>query len=160
MDFSSIPKILDARMEAMDEDNALRPTILKPTEGAWTFNTYPSLLSKKPKVETLGAMEQKTQRNRAMDLLDSLTRSGALGIDAADLHVIIAATHTFDTTVMETVIKKNQNPVEKVEASMLLMGSTIHNLPPVDLVVPNQRSRIAAQWATIEEFASGRQISR
>ena len=41
----------------------------------------------------------------------SLTRAGALPIDAADLHVVLAATHVFDDSLMATVVEQNVNPM-------------------------------------------------
>lgn len=161
-DFTSIPKVLDARVEALDQDNALRPTTLKVSaEDPWTMKSYPSLLAKKANVVKLMGEQKSAARARAMDLLDSLTRSGALAIDAADLHVVIAATHTFDTTLMETVIKKNQNPVQKVEASLLVMGSTIHEgVPPQLMVATNHRSRIEAQWTEMTNASQNQSQSK
>lgn len=66
-------------------------------------------------------------RNRTFDLLDALTKSGALTVDHAALHVVIAATHCFDKTLMNTVIQDNVNPIEKVERSSLIVASTIQN---------------------------------
>jgi len=54
---------------------------------------------------TLGLDEQGKERQRAFDLLDALTKSGALSVDMASLHVVIAATHCFDKTLMNTLIQ-------------------------------------------------------
>src|SRR5689334_24380274 len=37
--------------------------------------------------------------------LEALTKSGGLSIDYASLHVIVAATHCFDKSVMNTLVK-------------------------------------------------------
>ncbi len=37
-------------------------------------------------------------------MLDALTKSGALSVDFASLHVVIAATHCFDKSIIDTVI--------------------------------------------------------
>ena len=55
----------------------------------------------------------------------SLSR-GALCIDCVDLHVIVAATHCFDKSLMDTVIQSNENPIEKVQRSSLFMAGCIH----------------------------------
>ncbi len=47
------------------------------------------------------------ERQKCFDLLDALTKSGALPIDYASLHVVIAATHCFDKTLMNTIIQGN-----------------------------------------------------
>lgn len=36
-------------------------------------------------------------------------------MESAELHIIIAATHTFDKTLMDTAIQDNVNPIERVE---------------------------------------------
>ena len=57
----------------------------------------------KPETQTIGPPEQTVERNAAFDLLDALTRSGALPVEACSLHVGVAATHGFDRTLADTV---------------------------------------------------------
>ena len=53
----------------------------------------------------MNTQEQEKERNQAFDLLDALTRSGALSVDEASLHVVIATTHCFDNSIMDTIIQ-------------------------------------------------------
>ena len=71
-------------------------------------------------------IDQKDERSAAFDLLDALSRSGGLTIDNTDLHVVLMSTHCFDKTLMNTIIEKNTNPIEKMEQSTLIMASVIH----------------------------------
>ncbi len=87
------------------------------------------------------ASEQKTERNKAFDLVDALSRSGALTIDHASLHVVIAATHCFDKTLLDTVIEENVNPIEKVERSLMIVATTVHRQPARELLMDDQRER-------------------
>merc|ERR1719161_2609044 len=123
---------MDARFEALDVDSALRPTILSPSE-RWTKKAQKALLAS-PTTSTLGGDEQKKERDAAFDLLDALTKSGALPVDHASLHVVVAATHCFDKTITETVVQDNVSPVDRVERSMLLMAATVHQQPAAALV--------------------------
>jgi len=133
---------MDRRFEELDEDSSLRPTIISPAD-IWTKKAQKALLAS-PTASTLSSNEQKRERDAAFDLLDALTRSGALPIDHASLHVVIAATHCFDKTVMETVVQDNVSPIEKVERSTLIMASTIHQQPAAALVWEAQRARVCA----------------
>ena len=85
--------------------------------------------------------EQKDEKNRAFDLLDALSRSGALPIEHASLHVVIAATHCFDKTLLDTVIQGNVNPIEKVERSVMLVATTVHNRDASEMILEDQRAR-------------------
>ena len=71
----------------------------------------------------------------------ALSRSGALPLEEASLHVVIAATHCFDKTLLETVIEENVNPIEKVERSVVIVASTIHQKPASALLNDDQRER-------------------
>lgn len=121
-------------------DSGVRPTILKAGE-RWSKNFQKSLLSNKMDSST---PELKTERDAAFDLLDALSRSGALTIDGAALHVVVAATHCFDKSLMATVIEDNVNPIQGVERTSLVMTSAIHGVSPARLVGPASREHVQA----------------
>ncbi len=120
----------------------MRATILNPGE-VWTRAAPKGLLGATT-TTTLFAREQKEEKNKAFDLLDALTKSGALAIEDASLHVVIAATHCFDRTLLGTVIEANVNPIEKVERTLVIVGTTIHGRPAAELLADDQRERFLA----------------
>src|SRR5690606_37344030 len=107
VDYTKIPGELDKSFEELDEDAALRPTIINTGE-IWTKSSQKALLAP-PQTESLTTNEQGIEKNKAFDLLDALTKSGVLSIEHASLHVVLAATHCFDETLMNTVINDNIN---------------------------------------------------
>ncbi|MBL9103130.1 MAG: hypothetical protein JNL82_19445 [Myxococcales bacterium] len=139
IDYTRIPGELDRKFEAFDEDGALRPTIINPGD-VWTRTAAKGLLAA-PTTATLHGQQQKDEKNRAFDLLDALSRSGALPIEHASLHVVLAATHCFDKTLLDTVIQNNVNPIEKVERSILLVATTIHGRDARELINEDQQAR-------------------
>ena len=144
VDFTKIPTQLDKSFEALDLDAALRPTNVKVRPGAWTKLSQKSLLARKMDSALLGADEQKIERDRAFDLLEALSKSGALSIDAAELHVLVCASHCFDKSVMDTIIENNVNPIEKVERSSLIVASTVLDMPATMLVKDAEIGRLSA----------------
>eukprot|EP00434_Breviolum_minutum_P021029 symbB.v1.2.018552.t1/scaffold1483.1/size116006/1 len=124
IDVTEIPKQLDANFEKLDTSNSVRPTIITPEE-TWTKRSQKGLLAK-AKAEMIRAEQIKREKNAAFDLLDMITKSGALPLSHATLHVVLCATHCFDKTLMETVIQENLNPIAELERSSILMASTIH----------------------------------
>jgi hypothetical protein len=132
IDFTLIPKLVDAIMEKHDTDSALRSTIIK-TDTTWTRRRQESFLTEMES-KTLRADDIKTEKNKAFDLLDALSRSGSLAIACSELHVIVAVTHCFENDVMGTVIQDNINPIEKLEKSTLLIASTIHGVPAKNVI--------------------------
>eukprot|EP00039_Didymoeca_costata_P032748 m.39240 g.39240 ORF g.39240 m.39240 type:complete len:922 (-) comp9523_c1_seq2:101-2866(-) len=140
-DYTKLPTLLDQRFEAFDDDSALRPTIIK-TEDQWSKKSQNGLLSK-PKTNSLNRDDQREEKSKAFDLLDALTRSGVLALEHASLHVILAATHCFDKTLIDSVIQGNINPIEKVERSSLIVASAIHGTKPADMVQASQLDRVS-----------------
>jgi hypothetical protein len=146
LNWTAIPAALDAKLLSLDEESALRPTTIS-AGSVWTRRGQKSLLS--PAVtSTLHASEQSREKNQAFDLLDALSRSGSLLIDeGAELHVVLAFTHLFDKSLIDTVVQDNVNPIEKVERSALILATTIHDKQPSELIKPEQRERIATYAA-------------
>jgi len=142
IDFTSIPSQLDAKFEKYDEDGALCATTIKP-ETTWTKQFQRSLLSK-PSVVALDTDKLKTERKQAYDLLDALSKSGCLSFDHATLHVIIASTHCFGESLMNTVLKENINPIEKVERSTMIIASSVHSQATSGLIMEDQLDRASS----------------
>eukprot|EP00012_Vannella_robusta_P013716 CAMPEP_0206209744 /NCGR_PEP_ID=MMETSP0166-20121206/17093_1 /ASSEMBLY_ACC=CAM_ASM_000260 /TAXON_ID=95228 /ORGANISM="Vannella robusta, Strain DIVA3 518/3/11/1/6" /LENGTH=500 /DNA_ID=CAMNT_0053631203 /DNA_START=92 /DNA_END=1594 /DNA_ORIENTATION=+ len=132
IDVTKLPTILDQKFEKYDEDSALHSTIIKP-ESTWNKKFLKALLAK-PSETTLSPDDLKKEKNKTFDLLDALTRSGGLEIDEASLHVVLAS---IDQTLMDTIIKDNINPIEKIERSTLIVASTIQQVPPAQLLTPD-----------------------
>ena len=140
VDYTKYPSLLDARYSELDPDSALRPTIIKATE-TWTKRSFKSLMSA-AQTETLLADKLQSEKCAAFDLLDALSRGGALVMENASLHIIMAATHCFDKSLMDTIVENNINPIERVERSSLIMMGAIHGLPPSQLLSDSESSRV------------------
>jgi len=141
VDYTKIPRELEEQFDELDSEGACRPTIIKPGS-PWTKRFQKSLLAA-PESKTVDTDEQGKERQRCFDLLDGLTKSGALAIDYASLHVVIASTHCFTKTLMNTVVQDNVNPIEKLERSALIVASTIHQTTAQELIRDEQVERIA-----------------
>jgi len=129
-DLTSIPKLLDSKFEMFGADEnyggALRSTTIKASE-KWTKKHQMNLLTKLEE-KIMSSDDQRVERNKAFDLLDALSRSGDVPMSHSELHVIIASTHCFDKSVVNTVVQDNVNPIEKIERSNLLVASQIHGV--------------------------------
>ena len=90
-DITTLPRKLDARLDALDTDAAVRPTTIEAGD-VWTRISQAQLLGS-ASTAFLDAAAQDAERAKAFDLLDALSLSGALAIESAELHMIVAATH-------------------------------------------------------------------
>ena len=77
------------------------------------------------------------EKSAAFDLLDALTRSGALVCLAAQLHVFVAGSHSFAESVMDTVGRDGVDPILRLERAQLLMAGALFGLPSVRLLPAN-----------------------
>lgn len=147
VDFAQVPVQLDRSFSEYDTDAALRPTIVKVSE-SWTLSHKETIMDTATKT-FMDTDRLKSERTKAFDLLDALSRSGALDISDTSLHVIVAATHCFKKNVVNTVIKDNINPIEKVERSSLIMASTVLGSTPAQMVKDCQIERLTEFMPTL-----------
>lgn len=140
IDYTKVPVELDQKFQRLDEDSALRPTIINAGK-VWSKRSKKGLLSDFVN-STVEKQGQKLEKQRCYDLLDALTKSGCLSIEGATLHVIMTATHCFDQNIMNTLVQDNINPIEKVERSNLIVATTIHGRSAEELVKPEQLERV------------------
>merc|ERR1712159_75064 len=132
---------MDTRIEQLDADSALRPTVID-VKGVWSKRSRKGLLG--DLIDSrLHPSQQKDEKAKAFGLLDALTRAGGLALDDAALHVIVAATHQFDKSIMQTLVMDNVNPIERVERSTLILGSSVHRVPCSALINPEVRARVS-----------------
>ena len=144
-DLTSIPELMDSKFESFGSDEfggAVRSTTIEIGD-QWNKKYQKNLLSKSI-TKNLTNDDKKSERNKAYDLLDALSRSGVLPLLHSELHVVIAATHCFDKSVVNTVVQDNTNPIEKIERSNILLASTIHDVE-IETLLSNDidRGRIA-----------------
>eukprot|EP00548_Thalassiothrix_antarctica_P002812 CAMPEP_0194134468 /NCGR_PEP_ID=MMETSP0152-20130528/4546_1 /TAXON_ID=1049557 /ORGANISM="Thalassiothrix antarctica, Strain L6-D1" /LENGTH=1063 /DNA_ID=CAMNT_0038830223 /DNA_START=66 /DNA_END=3257 /DNA_ORIENTATION=+ len=138
IDFTNIPKQLDSLFEEKNSDDSVRATTIE-TQLPWLRLRQEGLLSnagnfqkKKPIATKMDDELCGYENDKALDLLDALSRSGTLPLKYAELHVVVAMTHCFENDVMGTVIQDNVNPIEKVERSIFMLANTIHGTNNTD----------------------------
>ncbi|KAJ9463396.1 hypothetical protein DIPPA_08815 [Diplonema papillatum] len=139
-DVTQIPKLLEAQFARHATAASIRPTIIQ-LSSTWTKRHHPQLLSPVV-VDVLAEDGQRLEKSRAFDLLDCLTRSGALPVQASEVHTIIGATHCFDETLIETIVQNNVNPIERVELSTLIIASTLFEKHPRELLTPSVAAQV------------------
>ena len=153
-ELTSLPRDLDAAYSSLDPDSRLRPVVITPG-GPWVRASYASLLSRTAIETALDAASQASLRSAAFDLVDALSRSGALPLRHAALHVLVGAAHGFDSSLVDTLTRDNINPIEKVERSLLIVASTLTGKPPAELVRGAHAARIAAHSPALFAAAEG-----
>mmetsp|Transcript_26487 Transcript_26487/g.106015 ORF Transcript_26487/g.106015 Transcript_26487/m.106015 type:complete len:647 (+) Transcript_26487:1406-3346(+) len=130
-DVTQLPRRLDATYRRSDADARLRPTRIVPGP-TWHRTSRASILADET-TAPLRADELRRETATALDLVDALTRSGAIALKAAALHVVVAATHRFDKSVVDTVVVDDVDPIAKTENASLLIAATLHDAPLEEL---------------------------
>jgi len=141
VDYTRIAAEMDHQFEQLDPEGVLRPTVIS-TASPWIKKSSKGLLGKLESKRVTSSL-QKDEKASAFGLLDALTRGGGLSVDHAELHIMVAATHQFDKSLTEMVVKDNVNPIERVERSALILASTVHRLPCGQLVKTDEVKRIS-----------------
>ena len=140
IDYTKMPSEMDAKFDKLDKEGGVRPTTIKPAT-VWRKKFQKALLAK-PSEKSLTKDGLRDEKNKAFDLLDALSKSGALAFENVQLHVVILHTHCFDKSLLHTVTRDNVNPIEKVERTQLIIGSVVHGKQPRELIRDNQKQRI------------------
>ena len=76
----------------------------------------------------LGGEERRTEKNKAFDLLDALSRSGGLVIECSTVHSVLCVVHQFARSLVSTVIEGDINPIDKYERTAAIVASAVHGV--------------------------------
>lgn len=139
-DYTLLPSLLEKKSSEIDPTAKLRPTIIKVQEH-WKKTYQKSILSDR-ETQIINTSLANEEKSKATDLLDALSKSGSISLDAVELHIVVASTHCFDETLIETVIAKNENPIEHIERSLLIMSSALQKKPVEQLIKSTEADRI------------------
>jgi len=148
-DLTQLPNTLNEKFDKLDKEGAVRPVVLSLVKD-WKKRSQKALLAS-PEVSYIGAEKQLAEKTAAFDLLDALSRSGGFTLEQAELHVVLVSAHCFDKTLMDTVIQKNVNPIEKMEQSALVMAAVVHGTDVEELVRVQQVDRLLTQAPALFE---------
>jgi hypothetical protein len=146
-DVTQVPSRLDSKLEQLDDEGAVAPTTIKLAD-SWTKKSFASLMSEE-RLETLEKDDLRTEKQRAFDMLDALSRSGDLPLQFCELHVVILSTHMFAQSVVHTIVRGNVNPIEHVEKSQAIVASVLFSEPPEALIRNAEVPRVRAHAANL-----------
>ena len=137
--YTNIPTTLESSFDVQN-CGSIRPTIIK-LGPLFTKKSQAGLI-KSPVTNFLNSVDQKSERNKALDLLDALSRSGELVMDESTIHVVVVSTQCFDETLINQVIQKDCNPIDLIERSTLIMAKTLHGKPVQELLVQSALPKV------------------
>ena len=141
--WTQFPQTLDKVCGALGADAAaLCPTRVEVGD-TWIKTHAPNILAPITRV-SVDAEKQKVAKRGAFDLIDALTRTGALPFDDAKLHIMMITTQNFSSTLVDTCIIENVDPIQRVERAMMLVGANLFKPTKVsELVKPQHAARFA-----------------
>eukprot|EP00754_Rhynchopus_humris_P029267 Rhum_TRINITY_DN15204_c1_g1::Rhum_TRINITY_DN15204_c1_g1_i4::g.143635::m.143635 len=151
---ASIPQRMEAAFLALDSEGCLRPTIVRPGD-SWHKRSSKSLVHDDAEEELFDADDRRRERRRALDLLDALTRCGAIELEEASVHVVVAATNTFPKTLRDTLGAESVNPIGVVERSSLIATAVIHSTQPSRLLRADAQQRLLADGPDLDTEVAG-----
>jgi hypothetical protein len=122
VDISALSADLDKVLGELDPEGSLRLAIMSVGE-RWK-KVAQNGIAGSVSTTFIEIEGQRAEKNACFDLLDALTRSGALEIEA-DLHAVLTVCHGFHHNVMDTLVRDNVNPIEKIERSMMVLATKL-----------------------------------
>mgnify|MGYP003385721902 CR=1 FL=1 len=150
VDISSLPQVLDRKLnnhnryqhgansgadtavpDHRSNSTSVQANILH-VAPVWTRKRQASLVGGPgaAREENLLVREQKAEWTRVMDLLDMITKSGALDLDGTGqvaMHVVVSSTCRFEDSLINSIIRGNINPINELDSTLAVIAATIHN---------------------------------
>ena len=123
-DESLIPFQLDKAFEKYDSNDSLHTATIKATNSWKKSQTLPS--DRKITFD-LSLDNIKEEKNKVIDLLDSLSRSGNLDLVNTSTHYFFGISNWFDLSLIDTLIVKSENPLTSIELAAELTTNLLNN---------------------------------
>ena len=117
--------MLPARMEAAFDEAGLtevRPTIISAGK-SWLRESPRQLGSVERSHQFLDTKARSRAKDATFDLLDLLTRAGALNLASAELHIVVCNTVSFEHCLVDVLVKRNLDILDRVDKSLALASN-------------------------------------
>ena len=141
-DIMAIPGRLDVACGRAEARGAVMRAAVLRLGPVWSGVMPTSVLDKAPATQALDRADQDAARRAAFDLLDALSRGGAVPLRHAAVHVLVGTTVSFEDSLMDTVIQRNINPIDRAERATLALLEAVHTRPVAQLVAPQHAARL------------------
>merc|ERR1712167_76353 len=112
--FLVLPETFETLYEQRGQDDCVSQTIISMREG------------NKNVVDKFGSKRAVSSMQAAFDLLDIITRSGSLAIEDTSVHVVLASTHLFGQSLMNTLVRENENPIVRAEMTSIIAAEIVY----------------------------------
>jgi hypothetical protein len=118
-----MPSQLERRFDGIGEDSVVRSAIINLGD-VWTLSQQSGLMGQRV-TSRISTGRQAAARTKAFDLLDALTKAGAISIECASVHVVITAACCYDKSLMNCLVEGNVNPINAAESALLALVEVI-----------------------------------
>ena len=91
----------------------------------------------------------RNEKNKAFDLLDAITKSGALPLKCAEFHLLIATAHSFPQSIMCALARDNIDIVTSMNRTVMIAAATVLGVPVSELLTERARAEMQSELADL-----------
>jgi hypothetical protein len=123
---SQIGSKLNSMLDRADCSSINQTVISVAAAESWTRQDWGDGFLAQCRETALGSELQRAEKNKVFDFLEVISNGGISPFEeGAALHVIVAAVHSYQQSIVETVVQENKDPISEMEREWDVFTSVI-----------------------------------